>query len=220
VDERTPGPTPWYLPTVDGYRWSTTAEDMVCVLSRTEGFIDQPQAVLILNGYSYVQVLNSTTLVVWRQLYVAQGNSAPVVIRVFRLGELTGLGEDVVTRAAALRYTHSTFSLSTTVSAECDLDTTTVESSSAQFPEILGGIDELLVLCQCSAIKERSDLGLMVVQPKKSSYQIYPQDWFNKGGFDYGYESVTRVARNARTRFIEGEGMRIEPFVLDQTLDT
>jgi hypothetical protein len=45
----------------------------------------------------------------------------------------------------------------------------------------------------------------------------YPQDWFNKSDADFGYQWITRAIRNPKTNLIEGQGIRISDFVLDET---
>ncbi|MFT3901980.1 MAG: hypothetical protein QM727_02355 [Niabella sp.] len=45
----------------------------------------------------------------------------------------------------------------------------------------------------------------------------YPQDWFNKSNADFGYQWITRAIRNPKTNLIEGQGIRISDFVLDET---
>ncbi|MGA9673149.1 MAG: hypothetical protein WBQ94_28375 [Terracidiphilus sp.] len=99
----------------------------------------------------------------------------------------------------------------------------TGENISAVFPKELESIDELLILCNSSAISARDDginanLALLVAKPKQSSYQLFPQDWFNSSDLDFGYQWVTRVARDIQTGRVRGEGFRIDPFELDDTL--
>jgi hypothetical protein len=91
------------------------------------------------------------------------------------------------------------------------------------FPEELRRIEELLILCYSSAIEhqpgaDRNNLALMVTRPREGRYRLYPQDWFNGGGYDYGYQGVTRVARDSDSGRIHGDGFRIAPFVLDKSL--
>jgi len=91
------------------------------------------------------------------------------------------------------------------------------------FADSVRGIEEVLILCHSSAIRTpdsgHSNLALAVVRPNKSTYKLYPQDWFNDAGFDHGYQWVTRVVRNPSTGQIHGEGIRIGPFVLDASLN-
>ena len=59
---------------------------------------------------------------------------------------------------------------------------------------------------------------LFVLCPKEGRVEVYPQDWFNEGNLDYGYQWVTRVARDSISGKIFGEGIRISQFVLDSSL--
>jgi hypothetical protein len=44
---------------------------------------------------------------------------------------------------------------------------------------------------------------------------VVPQDWFNEGPYDFGYQWVTRVAQDPVTSQIVGEGIRLGLFRLD-----
>lgn len=46
---------------------------------------------------------------------------------------------------------------------------------------------------------------------------VYPQNWFNNGSYDYGYQWITRVQRDNNTGLIIGEGIRLGNFLLDST---
>jgi hypothetical protein len=81
------------------------------------------------------------------------------------------------------------------------------------FPDVMREAAELLVL----AAPELDQLALYVVSVANGRIEVYPQDWFNRANLDYGYQWVTRVAREPATGRIVGEGFRIEPFVLDAT---
>jgi hypothetical protein len=52
--------------------------------------------------------------------------------------------------------------------------------------------------------------------PATGTVDVMPQTWFNEGTADLGYEWITRVRRDPRTRHILGDGMRIPPFELDE----
>jgi len=57
--------------------------------------------------------------------------------------------------------------------------------------------------------------GLLV--QRKDDWGVYPQDWFNHGNFDFGYQWLTRIARDTETGEITGDGIRIELFALDDS---
>ena len=59
-------------------------------------------------------------------------------------------------------------------------------------------------------------LRLWIVRPRDGTIDVVPQDWFNHGDYDFGYQWVTRVAREPGGRIV-GEGIRIGPFVLNES---
>jgi len=63
------------------------------------------------------------------------------------------------------------------------------------------------------------DLRLWSLKPHENVINVYPQNWFNRGAYDFGYQWVTRVARDPSTGKIIGDGIRIRPFVLDDTFE-
>jgi hypothetical protein len=81
------------------------------------------------------------------------------------------------------------------------------------FPDVMQEAAELLVL----AVPELDRLALYVIHPSHGRIEVYPQDWFNQAKLDYGYQWVTRVVREPSTGQIQGDGIRIDPFVLDAT---
>jgi hypothetical protein len=57
----------------------------------------------------------------------------------------------------------------------------------------------------------------MWVNAADDTIEVYPQDWFNQANLNYSSQWVTRVATEPATGRILGEGVRIQPFVLDAT---
>ena len=96
------------------------------------------------------------------------------------------------------------------------------ENLTVRFPGEITHLEEVLILCHSSAIDRRPemkvDLALLVARPRLNSFRLYPQDWFNSADLDFGYQWVTRVVRNPRTGRVHGEGFRIAPFELDDSL--
>lgn len=48
----------------------------------------------------------------------------------------------------------------------------------------------------------------------KRSVTVLPQDWFNSGSYDFGYQWIARIARTKSGKLI-GEGIRLGTFELD-----
>jgi len=176
--------------------------------------------VAALGSYNYVMMLDESSLLIWHQKVSGIGPTAPVRLLVIQPDQLTPLGDHLNSLCEQMKDRRVRFSIGGKASAEMSLGTVNaVDELKAEFPEQLRSIDELLILCSCSGIREEgANLALLIAHPRRSAYRLHPQDWFNAGGFDYGYEWVTRVARNRRTGRVHGEGFRIAPFVLDDSL--
>ena len=224
--ENAPGPSPWYLrrpgARIPGFEWIDAGQSShtagLMVLSGARGNL------LILDFHNYVVLLDPDTLLVWHQRSVPTGPTAPVCLRVFRLSDLRPLEGDLEELGASMRQATTSFMASGDPLCEHDIPTTVVSQRITQrFPEPLLRCQELLILCHSSGVEDssvadRSNLVLLVARPADSSYEHFPQDWFNHGSLDYTYQGVTRVARDPATGRIHGEGVRIDPFVLDDTL--
>lgn len=226
VLDNAPGPSPWYLrgssPRIPGFRWSPAGESSqtagATILSNRHG------PVLILDFHNYVSCVDSETILVWHQRFVDSGPTPPVVMRIFRLADLRPVEGDLEALCESMRRAEAPFAASGRPLCECSIPTTVAnERRELVFPKQLCHIEELLILCHSSGVEdsstwERSNLALLVARPGDGTYQLFPQDWFNSAGLDYGYQWVTRVARDPRTGRIHGEGVRISPFVLDESL--
>jgi hypothetical protein len=218
-----PGPSPWYIEDgaspVEGFTWRRTDEGPLVGKTLLVG-ADGPVAVL--NLYNWVLSLDSSTLLIWSQPGSTGSPTGDVELRIVRPAELAPLEgtpeslDESVGRDTRLLLGGRESSLMRIHTTRVDADL------EATFPDELRHMDELLILCDSSGIGAgsvtASNLCLLVARPAKSRYRLYPQDWFNSGALDYGYQWVTRVARDPWTHRIHGEGIRISPFVLDRSL--
>jgi hypothetical protein len=80
-----------------------------------------------------------------------------------------------------------------------------------RFPEDFRRAGEFLVL------DRRRNLHLLIANPLDGNVESCRQSWFNEGGFDRGYQWVTRVVRDPKTRRIVGDGIRLGIFALDSS---
>jgi hypothetical protein len=226
VFDDAPGPSPWYLTpttrTVKGFGWRS-AGNAAGAAGKTL-LIGADGPVAILDFYHYVMMLDDSSLLIWHQGQTAVAPTAPVRLFVVQPNELSPLGDDIAFLYEKMKNETIPMILGGNPSAEMSLMTSVAtEELTAEFPGPLQSVNELLILCKSSAIdavsvEERLNLALLVAQPRQSTYRLYPQDWFNLGVWDVGYQWVTRVARHSATGRIHGEGSRIAPFVLDNSL--
>jgi hypothetical protein len=217
-----PGPTPWY-PTpgdlaVEGFHWERSSGRTLLV--------GNAGVVAVLNYYNYVMRLDSSTLLIWNQRNETDYQGAPPVhLVVIQPGLLPPFGDNLKGAVSQMQRADTVrLALTDPPSVSMYFNTGVIgENLSAVFPSELQAIEELLILCNSSAISARDDginanLALLVAKPNQSSYQLFPQDWFNSSDSDFGFQWVTRVARDPQTGRVRGEGFRIDPFELDDTL--
>lgn len=226
VVDGAPGPSPWYLrtgnPRLPGFEWSDAGKS-----GETAGatvLMGRDGPVIVLDFHNYVLALDPETLLIWHQGADESGLTPPVVLRIFSLATLSRLTGNMNELCGAMRRAKASFIASAPPQWELPIPTTVVgERQRLTFPPPLRHIDELLIICHSSAIEqssspERGNLALLIARPRVGTYEFYPQDWFNNAGLDYSYQWVTRVARDPESNRIHGDGIRIEPFVLDDTL--
>jgi hypothetical protein len=224
--EGVPGPSPWYLPiggeVLPGFRWHSPGDR-----ARSSGktlLVGSEGPVAVLGFYNYVVRLNDATLLLWRQPEVNAGPTAPVVLTLLKPHTLSVLTGDLDALFERMDERGEPLLVAGQPSSRCLIPTSGPgPNATIRFPSEMRQLTELLILCRSSIANEtpswqRFDLALLVAHPSRSSVHIYPQDWFNDGTHDYGYQWVTRVARNVKTGHVHGEGIRISPFVLDDSL--
>jgi hypothetical protein len=83
-------------------------------------------------------------------------------------------------------------------------------------PEWLHVAEELLVLVDGTWAKPRRwpCLCIWAIRPAHGFIEVLPQEWFNRGDFEFSYEWITRVARDPNGRII-GDGIYLRSFRLD-----
>jgi hypothetical protein len=82
--------------------------------------------------------------------------------------------------------------------------------------------EEMLILCKSSPIAPEpkcghGNLALMLKNADSGDATLHPQDWFKDGRGDLGHQWLTSVARDPERGRNHGDGIRIEPFSLDDS---
>lgn len=169
--------------------------------------------------YNWVQLLEDGRLLVWHQATRRdEPHSAPVR---FALFDPTILAPLDLGSARDRIEAGEPYALGGHPEAAFSLPTNVVGlPQPAQIPLPL---DELLLWCHSSGAGELSgvpggDTALMIVEPRRDSYTLHAQDWFNNPSTDFGYQWLTRVARQRRTGRVMGDGIRVGRFALDKSL--
>jgi hypothetical protein len=224
---RAPGPSPWYphqfgapIDTQWGRAsWVSSDGDLYAsgkiVLEAPGG------ALLVLGMYNWVMPLGKR-LVLWQQDYRQQGPTAPVKIIVLDVDLLEPIA-DLPTAVASVPARGGYYiPCDKAIVARTELQTTQAQTLlNHVFPSTLQELSELLILVDSSSIQEKVDAlhmnrGLLIAYPARRVFEIVPQDWYNKGRWDFGYQWPTRVARDPSSSRIVGDGIRMGVFRLDE----
>jgi hypothetical protein len=228
-----PGPSPWYLrgtPAIQtrthgALAWRDVKGDETCTgkvaLRDVHG-----NGYLVLDFYCYFSPLPQQQAILWHPetpgAETPAWSFADVRFRMLDLERLQKL--DVAEACGAM-----TRSKNPVVLAGGEISSVTVPSSlppgmnAVTFPSEFWSFQEMLVLVHSTAdgssdFQEKMNLCIWSVQPALDRIEVFPQDWFNHGAYDFGYQWVTRVARDASTNSVIGEGVRLRKFRLDGSL--
>ncbi len=231
---RVPGPSPWYL---DGHRdalpihaggerfsWKKAPDDPK---SAGKTFLYSPNGALvaICDFQCYVRPMNAGRFLVWSS--EENGKDATFTSQV-RLQVHDGFALTTITNvdaAIAGLGPRRRFHAGAPPLADLVLSTALDDGHhSIAIPEPLRGEGELLILAHSTAEGRRENhydtmhLRLWLLDTGSGALTIVPQDWFNSGSYDFGYQWVTRVARPHAGGPVYGEGIRLGIFRLDSSL--
>lgn len=87
-------------------------------------------------------------------------------------------------------------------------------------PSAFDRVPEFLIVTDNPSLPKESGQAsfcIYAVDPPTRSMEVYPQDWFNDGTPDYGYQWITCATRDPGTRRLLVSGFRIDNFILDET---
>jgi len=213
------GPAPWYLRREVlkiASRWGalswTSTDQGSSVLVDAEG-----RSRLIVGMYGFGLGLRDSRLLLWRLSPGSpHGSTASRQVDFYVLGinELD-LITDVAQAEAVLRQHALPF-----YASKPDPPFQPVLS----VPVSLGGgrvrLGTPFELCENAELiffVNANEVQLWSLRPQDGVVDMIPQDWFNTGDFDKGYQWPTRAARDDKSQVIVGDGIRIGTFALDRS---
>lgn len=216
-----PGPSPWYFRDPElsltsdhgDLKWENTGNEHPfagkTILKTSDNGI-----LLILDFYCYVLRLKQHKFLVWYE----DTNKTPDKSVFIRLSIIDADKLEQIRDLSAACISMKGSNTKVFYTGECPVHASILANidegkHEIDMPSEFKEIDELLILAHMSANK----LGIYRILPKNSVMEVYPQDWFNNGNYDDGYEWVTRIVRDDTTQKICGDGIRIGSFILDPT---
>ena len=227
-----PGPTPWYAGCrasavcAGGVDWSwefPTGKglDGITWLRDSAGEVR-----LILDFQCYVQALDDGSALIWVSIgrdpeYPARTPAIRFILVFLDTLAVIPTPEEAT---AQMRERKAPACLKAEESHTFECPTTHTEGDfTVTVPDAFQGLGEVLALADFGPAEAASNgfdkmfRAIFAMNFSEGSVSVIPQEWFNSGAFDFGYQWVTRVQRDEKTGLIVGEGIRISPFTLDDT---
>jgi hypothetical protein len=230
--QRVPGPSPWYLerPGTEierasgQLRWRS-AGNAPLAAGKSLLQTNAGETVAVTDFQCYVQPLSRHRVLVWYAAEAGEGAAVrrTIQFRIVRSDELRPI-RDLPNAFARLGKASRFYAEAGDVA---NVAVSTALSDGAHrvaLPEEFKDIGELLVLAHSTSEGRAENhfdtmhLRLWILDTAAGRLKIVPQDWFNLGPYDFGYQWVTRMARLPDTGDIVGEGIRLGLFRLDPSL--
>jgi hypothetical protein len=223
------GPTPWHLPkfpngesTHEKRTWKNL--ELKAGEEFRVGLINARNECLVLIGfYWYACALTSDLWLLWRQYKRDTTPSNEAAAVQFRLLDLKALSpiKDIEAavaasnhRGAAGIYYNEKPVAERDYLAAFPAGTTTI-SAPSEFVEA-GNVLVLADIGPSAGYDAEVHMAILDFDFPNQLVTSYPQDWFNKGSLDFGYQWISQVWRDEEGRLC-GEGVRIGEFRLDST---
>ncbi|HOE26576.1 MAG: hypothetical protein IT574_01145 [Candidatus Aureabacteria bacterium] len=227
-----PGPSPWYL---RGRKIETSAGILTWadfgnhpVLAGVSRLQTRESAdVMLLDFGCYFSPLESGLILLWYEHARNDDDPTTNPFIHFDIIDPSGLTpiEDASSEADRMRKgkQHRVFAPPAIADFTCFTALPSGRHNLADLPPAFATIEETLVLADYCPNGKPSNYfdqmcrAIFAFDFRGGRVEVIPQDWFNDGKYDFGYQWITRVARDPDTGRILGDGIRLGFFRLDET---
>jgi len=232
VTANPPGPSPWYLrrpearlKTQEGlWTWNFYDGPTLAGLSRLVS--PKGETVLFVDFNCYIQPLSADRVLIWYESGRREEEKRKTPRIAFTIVSLPALVpfEDPQGAAVEMRAKKDRVRFEGGLPRFYEVATTLNEGTHpiSPPPEFVE-LPELLILADFGPAEVASNhwdkmcKAIFAVEFKLHQVTVLPQEWFNSGRYDFGYQWITRVQRDTETGQIIGEGIRLGKFRLDQS---
>jgi hypothetical protein len=214
-----PGPSPWYYGPQRVFPSDVGLLGWKQLPREGSALVDtQGNYRLILSFYCYAMPISRSCILIW---YEAGGPSRPLVgIEIFLLeiSDLTPFEKKIAgARMPRTQGPKAIFSGQPVASVMVPASLK-VGLNRFVFPAPFKTLPEILVLGSNASITGTGmKQSIYCLRPNDGDVEVLPQDWFNLGNFDFGYQWITKVARDPHSGRICGTGIRLKSFILDES---
>jgi hypothetical protein len=184
---------------------------------------DSKNAFGIFRIYNYVFPSNDRSAIcVWSKKQTDNKAAKALRLELYRLNDLTEI-VDLNDRILSINSADDReyfFEVPPCSSVEIWLDRSDGPSA-ITFPVEFKSLDDFIAVVEIDNLYQDPayhGTALLEIMPNQGLVQLHPQDWFNQDNeMDFGYQWITRAARDTKTGRIVGEGIRIGRFELDDS---
>jgi hypothetical protein len=179
---------------------------------------------LVLPMYIWFRVLDDGWMLLWSRdhpLTQPLAVSAPIVVQLINLDHLRRLPDLDQWLAQKPPSVEPYFLITPEFCAKAEISAAYEPGKHAlSLRPAFDRAPEFFVITQNPALPKApgcASFCIYAVDPAAHSIEVLPQDWFNDGTPDYGYQWITCATRDPETRRLIVSGFRIDNFVLDET---
>ena len=215
------GPSPWAFrdhSTVIGgatYRFRETAPGDSKLAGMTSLQDASGATLLVLDFHCYARMLDDATVLLWRES--GEKTERRIIFDCFALSALQRVADPLATAGEIREKKLGIAPLPTSQHWEFS-PRLEAGAHSLSVPHDWSRFEETLVLADCADTNgyDKMARAIFVFGWSKRQVEVFPQDWFNTGDYDFGYQWITRVARRSDGTIV-GDGIRLGRFELDET---
>jgi hypothetical protein len=171
--------------------------------------------------YIWFRLLDEGWMLLWKRHQADQIIPAPIVVQLLNVDHLRRLADldQWLTKKPTAVDPHfcvaAEFCASTEIGAAYPPG-----KHELSLPPAFDRVPEFFVVAENPALPKESGKAsfcIYAIDPVERSIEVFPQDWFNDGTPDYGYQWITCATRDPTTRRLLVSGIRIDNFILDET---
>jgi hypothetical protein len=194
------GPSPWAFvnrsTTVGGvgYKFRNTVEGDSKLSGLTSLQDAEGNTLLILDFHFYARIHDDGTMLLWRE--TGDKESARIAFDLFPLSSLSRIADPLATAKQLRENSAGMAPLPASVHwefashLEAGVYPISLRHDWSRFGETL-----VLASHATPADSTKAARAIFVFDWCKQQVEVLPQDWFNKGEYDFGYQWISRVAR-------------------------
>jgi hypothetical protein len=182
--------------------------------------VRQPR--LVLPMYIWFRVLDEGWMLLWRRRQNApEAIPAPIVVQLLNMDHLRRLADldEWLTQEPPPVDPH--FSVSPEFCTNVEISAAYLPGKhELSLPSPFDRVPEFFVVAENPALPKAVGIAsfcIYAVDPAAHRIEVFPQDWFNDGTPDYGYQWITCATRDPATRRLLVSGIRIDNFIFDET---